>query len=180
MCVKCTAELMPQSFHISDGRYSCHCVGAYDGWLRDAIIRYKSGARSTVFGLALAAAAHVPLGGTIVPIPSSAAKIHERGYDTMGLLSRQIAKLRPDVEVQPVLRVMRPVVDQVGLNARERRANVAGAFRSAAGLSGRIVLIDDVITTGATMSEGMRAAELAGAKEVFGFSLCAGANRGYL
>ena len=98
----------------------------------------------------------------------------------MGLLSRHIAKHRQDVRFEPALRLVRPVVDQVGLNARERRRNVADAFQSIKPLTGHILLLDDVVTTGATLSECVRAVESAGAKHVFGFSLCASANKSYL
>lgn len=180
VCSGCDASLRPQKFRFKDSSIVCHSVGTYEGWLREAIIDYKSGSRAVVFGLALVLARRLPIGVTIVPTPSSRAKNHERGYDTIGLLSRQIARQRKDIVLQPALHITRPVVDQVGLGARERYVNVAGAFRSVRPLSGRILVLDDVVTTGATLSECVRAVQLAGAQQVLAFSLCAGANKSYL
>jgi predicted amidophosphoribosyltransferase len=72
------------------------------------------------------------------------------------------------VEVLPVVRIVRGMVDQAGLDARARAANLGGALavprRFASHLHGRaVVVVDDVITTGASIDETARAVRAAGA-----------------
>jgi predicted amidophosphoribosyltransferase len=95
----------------------------------------------------------------VVPIPTSAAAFRRRGYRVPDLIAR-----RAHLEVIPLLRVARRTVDQRGLGRDGRRSNVAGAFavRGAPPSGHGVVIVDDVVTTGATLAEAARALRTAG------------------
>jgi predicted amidophosphoribosyltransferase len=116
-----------------------------------------------------------PLG--VVPVPSSRAGRRRRGADVVRRLAdralRQVAGSPDggDLVLLPVLRVRRPVRDQSGLGARARAGNVAGAFAARRGSSGHlqgrpVLVVDDVLTTGATVAEAVRVLREQGAQVV--------------
>lgn len=99
----------------------------------------------------------------LVPVPSSARAVRARGHDHALRLAREAARLT-DRGAAPLLRPARRVADQAGLSSRARARNLAGA------LVGRdlprglpVVVVDDVVTTGATLVEACRALRAAGA-----------------
>ena len=108
----------------------------------------------------------------LVPMPSSGRARRTRGHDPVRDLARNAASaLRRGGHAVTVLAVLRQagrVADQAGLSAAERRQNLAGALVVRAGwrsrMSGRrVLLVDDVVTTGATLSEAHRALTCTGA-----------------
>ncbi len=107
---------------------------------------------------------------TFIPIPSSAAANRKRGYRHAYLLARgaasQIAKASSHrVDVREVLRVNRKIADQSNLNRSERIQNLSGAYSAsvhdnldfAQWSANPIILIDDLVTSGSSISEGLRA-----------------------
>ncbi|MFF7731225.1 ComF family protein [Streptomyces sp. NPDC008001] len=108
----------------------------------------------------------------LVPVPSARRAVAARGHDAGRRLALGAAQaLRAGglpAAVAAVLRQCRTVADQAGLGARQRRANVAGALgvrMGAEGLlmrEGPVVLVDDLMTTGASLAEAARAVSLAG------------------
>lgn len=180
LCLGCRSSIQIASFDLRSPNLEVVSAGQYEGWLRDSVVRYKSGARSDVYGLSQVVDLMLPRASRIVPAPTSPEKVRDRGFDTIGQLSRQVVRRRRDVTVVPVLRLTRTVRDQVGLTADERRANLTGAIRSTRPVQGDFVVLDDVVTTGSTVQECARALKKAGADRVFVISLCASRNRGYL
>jgi ComF family protein len=103
-------------------------------------------------------ALHIPQQSIIVPIPSSASNNRRRGYDHSFLLAKEVAKLTDGIAWQG-LSVTRRIKDQAKLSHGERFTNLTGSYRLTAGNAfyPRIVLIDDLVTTGASMREAIRA-----------------------
>jgi ComF family protein len=91
----------------------------------------------------------------VVPVPVSAARLRERGYNQAHLLARELARRHGWRDGDGLLERARSVASQTTLHRTERRANVAGAFRATAARTGElrrehVLLVDDVWTTGAT------------------------------
>lgn len=104
----------------------------------------------------------------VVPVPIGPLRRKQRGYNQSELLATQIGSTL-NVPVQAALDRVREGRSQVGLSLRDRRENVRGAFalHPAAEVSGkRILLIDDVMTTGATLDACARVLKTAGAVSV--------------
>jgi competence protein ComFC len=107
----------------------------------------------------------------VVPVPLHSSRLRKRGFNQAELLARGVAE-KLKATVSDTLEVVRGTRDQVELSAAQRRANVAGAYTATKPLRGKILLIDDVFTTGATMSACAGTMVRAGAKEVHALSLC--------
>ena len=103
----------------------------------------------------------------VLPLPLHRSRLAERGYNQALELARPLARaldlpLRPDW-----LQRIRATAPQTGLDARARRRNLRGAFVADVAMRGqRVLLVDDVITTGSSMLEASRACRRAGAIEV--------------
>jgi len=103
----------------------------------------------------------------LVPVPLGQARERERGFNQARLIAERLAaSLDRHVKSGWLTRV-RPTASQSDLGAEERRANVRGAFVASADVAGRhVVVVDDVLTTGATAAECCRALRQAGARAV--------------
>ncbi|MDX1648673.1 MAG: ComF family protein [Myxococcota bacterium] len=107
----------------------------------------------------------------VLPMALHPARVRARGLHPPALLARAVAReagrpLRPGL-----LRRVRDTPSQTGLARDARRRNVAGAFRASGRCPPRVWLVDDVVTTGATLAEAARTLRRAGAREVVG--ICA-------
>jgi ComF family protein len=145
-------------------------VAALEGPLRRAVHRLKyrrrPGAARVLADLlvpsAIDLAGEAPL--LVLPVPLSAARERERGYNQAALLARPLAgrlglPCRPDL-----LRRLRETAPQVGLSRAQRRENVRGAFVAGPEVAGWVVLlVDDVTTTGSTLGSAAAACLAAGA-----------------
>lgn len=164
-------------------------VSPYDGPVRSALVNWKDNGRRDLTAvlapllteslLAALVAAEPP--AVVVPAPSARAATRRRGDYPLGRLVRDALRAVPS-EVRPpclsALHLNRPVADQAGLGSRDRARNLSRAMRvdarQVSGLSGlTCIVVDDVITTGATLAEAARALRAAGVREVFGATLAA-------
>ncbi|WP_405531012.1 phosphoribosyltransferase family protein [Streptomyces avidinii] len=157
-------------------------AAVYDGGVRSLLLAHKErGALPLAGVLGAALAAAVLAGGTggpgeagevaLVPVPSARRQVRARGHDPARRIALAAAgRLRRagvPARVAPVLGLRRAVADQAGLGARQRRENLTGALAVRRGGrrltdGARIVLVDDLITTGATLAEAARAVRAAG------------------
>lgn len=107
---------------------------------------------------------HLPTGIVIVPAPTTPARIRQRGYDQSELLARALAKKLG----LPVLHMLqrKGSQHQVGSTALQRRTQLTGVFEAIQKPPRHVLLVDDVLTTGATLEEAARTLREAGAKQV--------------
>lgn len=110
----------------------------------------------------------------IIPVPLHASKLRQRGFNQSELIARAALKLHPaGLDVKPSVSVLvrrRNTETQTGMTPAQRRENVRGAFAVVrpADVQGRdILVVDDVMTTGTTVSECARVLRRAGAERVF-------------
>lgn len=94
--------------------------------------------------------------GMLIPIPSRPAIARSRGRQFVFELSQQLSLVSPLPTFDNLVHI-RKVQDQSKLDARARRQNVAGAMKALRYLSGKALLIDDLVTTGSTLEEAARA-----------------------
>jgi ComF family protein len=109
----------------------------------------------------------------VIPVPLAPDRLRQRGYNQAGLLAASLAQRLHLPEDDRLLQRVRATSSQVGLTPVERRRNVSGAFlgehRLAQGK--HVLIVDDLCTTGATLSECAMALYHAGSKEVRGVTV---------
>lgn len=150
-----------------------HAVGPYTGTLQEAIQRFKYHGQLPLevpLGALLVAtlrAAGGPRPDLLVPVPLHLNRLRQRGYNQALQLARQ-AERHLGIPVAPaLLRRVRDTASQQGLDAATRKNNLKGAFAVTKPLLGRrLLLVDDVLTTGATARECAAALRAAGAVAV--------------
>lgn len=147
------------------------CVGMHADSLRRLIKQYKfdyaKAAAPVLAELLLARVSQLPSNTVIVPLPTVAAHIRQRGYDHVSLIAKQFAKRRR--------LKLRSVIERVGsdrqrgANRSERTAQAKKAFRVSGTLDPSVpyLLIDDVVTTGASLKYATLALQAAGAREIW-------------
>ncbi len=187
LCSVCRAELPDGAAPswptpVPPGLVEPWAAGVYDATLRAMVLGLKE---RRLLGLAvplsrlLAAAVASGLAGdgpvVLVPVPSRPRTVRARGHDpTHTITARAGRRLRAEglvVETRRLLRLRAGVADQAGLDASARAANLAGSMRARSSSvrrllerhpHARVVICDDVLTTGSTAREAQRALEAAG------------------
>jgi predicted amidophosphoribosyltransferase len=176
------------------GLPATYAVATYAGQARAVLLEHKERGRLCLAkplgrALALSCLAVLAAAGrqlsdvALVPVPSSRPAVRARGHDPLARVAREcrIALRRAGVvaDVLPLLRVARAVQDQAGLSAGERSDNLQFAFEARRGHRTRglsVVVLDDIMTTGATAAEASRALSSAGAT-VLGVAVVAATER---
>lgn len=168
LCGRCRSLLAHPRWHrpqpCPPGLPPLVAAAAYGGPVRTALLAHKEQGRlqlAAPLGAALAGAVAQldAAGAVLVPVPSSPQAVRARGHDHARRLA---AAAGPSA---PLLVTARPVDDQAGLAASERARNLAHALRARRALPGLpVVVVDDVVTTGATLAEAARALRAAGAE----------------
>lgn len=151
----------------------------YAGPIITAVQNFKYRARpdlaSTLALLAHAAAKGHGAGATLVPIPLHPRRLVERGYNQAGLLAAALSRLRSAEVDYDVLQRLRDTPRQAQLDRRHRLGNVSAAFgvSKRAGTLEEVLLVDDVVTTGATLSAAAEALRAAGVARVAAVTVAA-------
>ncbi len=178
----CTRCAMPLPIDSTCGRCltespnvtAAFCAFRYAWPVREVLLRFKTGGDlaagrmlSEVMARRLDALGIVPSAEwALVPVPLAAGRIGERGFNQAERIARVLGG-RLGLRVEPqVVRRVRSGIDQKGLGAQERRRNLDGAFVARPCAGRRLIVVDDVLTTGATTEALARCLLDAGAAEI--------------
>ncbi len=172
ICQSCFSEIRFMKPHLG-----VHCVSVYDGALRTAIHRFKfKGRKKLAQALGLVMVQYLAQSPSlemkeidlIVPVPLNNKRLRQRGFNQTELLARVLSKYF-GVGVCSALARTRDTKAQFDLPRAERFTNIDGAFEviDQDAIHGRrILLLDDIYTTGATIAECSKALKAAGARRI--------------
>ena len=153
--------------------------GSYDGGLRQLIhllkyeqVRPAAGVLGRMLHDAIGSLEDLPNDAVVVPVPLHRKKLRQRGFNQVELIALAALKLEPQPRqlCSDTIERQRETKSQIGLTSHQRRENVRGAFvvAKSAEISGReVLLVDDVYTTGTTVSECAGILRRAGASKVW-------------
>lgn len=188
LCRSCGKPLLRPAGRCADCRTRpfpliARSCALYDGPLARALVhlKYRPNRRLAdtlggwLAGEARRAAWHVEL---VVPVPLGAQRLRRRGYNQAGLIAGAAAAHLGLAFAEHGLQRVRETPSQVGLDPAARARNVEGAFRAdGAALAGRpVLLVDDLLTTGATLAACAQALRDAGVPTVYGLTVARAAS----
>ncbi|MDL9980358.1 ComF family protein [Microbacterium sp. ASV49] len=128
---------------------------------RTELVRVLAPALAASVTVAALAAAEGGVPAIVVPVPTSRAAMRRRGYRVVDLIAR-----RAGLRIERLLLPAGVAADQRSLGRDQRRLNAVGTMRARHAAGRRILVVDDVVTTGATLDEAVRALRTAGADVV--------------
>ncbi|HHN46758.1 MAG TPA: ComF family protein [Planctomycetes bacterium] len=189
LCPRCALPLTIDDIHTEPACRRCENVvfrfrgaasaGRYEGRLRALIRAYKYEARLHVKGhlaellsRAYGTSNFFEKAEAAAPVPPARSRTREKGYDPVGELARAFAESEGLALLGGAISRVRDTRPLAGLSARERRSETLGAFAPAAKLDGQnVILVDDIMTTGATLDDAARALIAAGAGRVYALTV---------
>lgn len=167
ICAKCLEVLEPQPRAVSRGVSGWSAID-YGKVATNAINAFKEHGRTALVGefCRLLDGIELPANAVLVGLPSSASATRKRGFVPAELLADRLARRR-SLKSSHALVFSRKIADQAKLSRDERAINLADSML-AKPLHGPVILVDDVVTTGASLREAARAMAAAG-NQVAGF-----------
>lgn len=181
-CARCAAELRvaPDQPHLITPRVDpgvpVFSLGRYAGARRQAVLAVKERGRADLIGPlgdALGAGiARLSRWGildtpvAVVPAPTRRLAARRRGGDPVTRIAAVAGTGRDDLRLTPALRLSAWTRDSVGLTGAQRARNIAGRVTAVRPVAGPALLVDDVVTTGATAAESVRVLTASGAHVV--------------
>ena len=174
----------PKCFDIKTAYKEALCPTVFDGAIKQLVhaLKYAS-APYAAADLAKFALGHPDtrkflIGATIVPVPLHWLRKFKRGYNQTEIIAEQIARIAPDlnIKIADILRRTRRTSTQTKLSREERMENIKGAFAVKKNAilppkDAAIVLLDDVMTTTATINECAKTLKRAGFKNIRAFAV---------
>jgi ComF family protein len=162
LCGQCMKKAPPFSKVIN--------FGLYEGVLAEAInlLKFHDLKKlSTPLGRLLLSLPDLPELDGIAPVPLNIKRLRERGFNQSLLIAKVISKVTGVPLLMDILLKKKETPPQIGLSAKERLLNLKNSFEIKGNIKGlRLFLVDDVMTTGATVTECSKEIMKAGAKEV--------------
>lgn len=149
-CERCLPRRASAHFRLQT--LEIDALGVYEGGLRRAVLALKSGRRDVAYTFAQVLSEFVAANDVIIPVPTTAARRRERGFDGCELMARHINE-------RTGARVLSGLVQVAGdrQRGRDRNARLAArgrfAWRGDALHLRRVTLLDDVVTTGSTLED---------------------------
>lgn len=191
VCAVCLNDicLLPYAQSVRKGEFFDLCTSAllYEGAVRQALHRFKFSGRQSYaapFAKTVSYCVRTYLDASfdyVTFMPTNKKNLKKRGYNHAQLLAGGVGE-ELGVPVICALKKTRETKPMFGLKEGERRANILGAFELAAEpclfKEKSVLLVDDIITTGASLSECARVLKSAGAKHVYGAAVATAPNAG--
>lgn len=172
LCTECFSQIKFMKPHLG-----IHCVSTYDGVLRKALHRFKFKKRKALaeaLGIVMvkylsnAETLEIKNIDSIIPVPLHKKRLRERGFNQAELLARIIGRYFE----KPVSLALERIINtkaQFDLPREERFKNITGAFKVAdirSVFNKKVLLLDDIYTTGSTIAECSKALRIAGARRI--------------